>query len=69
MVFFLLLSDCPEDRYGVRCEQTCMCDNGNCSRATGCVCEEGWTGLRCNIGEYEGGVTDRLTFRHGRYFK
>ena len=46
-----------------------MCDNGYCSRATGCVCEEGWTGLRCNIGEYEGGVMDRLTFRHGRYFK
>ncbi len=35
----------------MRCSETCSCgDNGRCDSITGCVCNNGWTGLDCSQG-------------------
>ena len=40
--------------YGDKCQQKCDCaDGGTCHHVTGqCLCKLGWTGARCNEGNY-----------------
>ena len=49
----LLPSACPSGTYGFNCSQTCNCMNGYCDVVEGCMCEEGWEGTDCNIGEFD----------------
>ncbi|CAL1545513.1 unnamed protein product [Lymnaea stagnalis] len=53
---FMLDSDavscrkCDSPSYGVNCSQTCECsDNGYCDVVKGCVCDENWTGVNCDV--------------------
>ena len=41
--------------YGDKCQQKCDCANGGtCHHVTGqCLCKLGWTGARCNEGNYK----------------
>lgn len=52
----LLSLDCPQNRFGMSCEQVCSCRNGGlCHAANGsCTCGLGWTGPRCERGECPG---------------
>ena len=42
-------SDCPLGTFGTNCAQNCSCGLGaaRCDTTTGCVCQDGWTGRRC----------------------
>lgn len=45
-----MLSECPVDTWGEQCENTCTCNMTNtmeCSKATGCTCNQFWTGANC----------------------
>ncbi|XP_053386927.1 uncharacterized protein LOC123542089 isoform X2 [Mercenaria mercenaria] len=41
-------TECDDYHYGRNCLQTCSCLNGNCDKRTGCVCNPGWAGTRCD---------------------
>ena len=44
--------DCPGDTYGLRCAQICECgSNGRCDNVEGCICNDGWSGVNCDIGK------------------
>ena len=52
LLFFAQLfsfSDCPQGTFGTNCAQNCSCGLGaaRCDTTTGCVCQNGWTGRRC----------------------
>ncbi|XP_025082446.1 uncharacterized protein LOC112557056 isoform X3 [Pomacea canaliculata] len=43
-------SPCPSMQYGTDCSLTCQCSGRalTCDPVTGCVCREGWRGIRCD---------------------
>lgn len=52
--FFFRDSECPRDRYGEGCNQTCNCSkNSVCDPSTGiCSCKPGYYGKNCTRGKY-----------------
>lgn len=41
---------CPEDTWGTNCSNTCQCSHAlTCDKVKGCVCQEGWSGTKCDI--------------------
>ncbi len=45
---YIVLTECPFNKYGVNCAKTCDCVNANeCNPATGCICKNGYTGTYC----------------------
>ncbi|CAL1540486.1 unnamed protein product, partial [Lymnaea stagnalis] len=41
---------CEYPYYGTNCSQTCQCSGrGDCDAVKGCVCDQGWTGVSCDV--------------------
>ncbi|CAL1540481.1 unnamed protein product, partial [Lymnaea stagnalis] len=41
---------CEYPHYGTNCSQTCQCSGrGECDAVKGCICDQGWTGVSCNV--------------------
>ncbi|KAL8624629.1 hypothetical protein ACOMHN_045164 [Nucella lapillus] len=41
--------ECPASKWGDNCEQSCDCrGHGTCDKAKGCVCNSGWSGVKCS---------------------
>ncbi|XP_035689643.1 uncharacterized protein LOC118424944 [Branchiostoma floridae] len=62
--FVLNATECPPNRRGIYCNQTCDCLQGAaCDRWTGCKCLSGWEGehcdLRCPYGTYGKGCVHK----------
>ena len=48
--FIPLTKACPSGTYGENCAEACACGVGSsrCDVTTGCVCQSGWAGERCD---------------------
>ena len=47
---YCTFTECPDQTYGVNCNQTCHCTSGSCHPVTGSCdsgCDGGWTGDAC----------------------
>ncbi|XP_060578338.1 fibrillin-1-like [Ruditapes philippinarum] len=40
-------TDCDQYHYGRNCAHNCSCLKGICDKKTGCICDPGWAGDRC----------------------
>lgn len=47
--------ECDVFHYGLNCANDCNCGVGaaRCDSVTGCVCESGWTGEKCDVDKDE----------------
>lgn len=43
----VLFVACNEYTYGYNCNMTCGCVQGKCNAVKGCICNDGYTGTRC----------------------
>jgi hypothetical protein len=62
---------CSEGFYGPTCESNCrreLCSGrGTCNGTRRCICDDKWTGVRCNIPKPTSLRVPRLECIHGRY--
>ncbi|XP_052274481.1 uncharacterized protein LOC127874294 isoform X2 [Dreissena polymorpha] len=42
-------TECDKHHYGKDCSLTCPCIHGVCNSTVGCVCDQGWTGISCDV--------------------
>ena len=51
---YMYLTDCIGQYYGYNCSLSCDCgSHGHCDSSYGCICDDGWGGIDCHIGEYK----------------
>ncbi|KAL4219338.1 Mucin-4 [Mactra antiquata] len=60
----LTCDECPVGYWGPECQESCDCLQAiTCNKATGCLCQQGWNGTKCdvNVNECE---TDVCSYYH-----